>query len=274
MSDSEAGFQSLLGSIQSHLEDRLKSPFGGAFVISWIAINWKPVLVLMASDARIEDRISIVSATYFSSAWNYLWWPLLCAVGGVLSYYVFSTIFVVFYEGYGVLRRFVERKFDSFRWVPPATYIEMKRESREKIEDLSSLAADQLGAIEELRGELSVAEAELAAAQLRVEEESKQAQIAKGVVDIQTSMNSTLEAELKQLRDDFAKLSEKNSALANAAAALDGAAQIVGEQLTSYLSKGQLPIAMADARTRRPLERLAAARSALDMAVNERRELV
>jgi hypothetical protein len=45
---------------QSSLE-RVKSPFLGAFVFSWIAFNWQPLIILVFSENKIEKRLGVIN---------------------------------------------------------------------------------------------------------------------------------------------------------------------------------------------------------------------
>ncbi|WP_288454652.1 hypothetical protein [uncultured Enterobacter sp.] len=44
--------------------DRVKSPFLGAFVFSWVAFNWQAIIILMFSDKAIEKRLASVNENY------------------------------------------------------------------------------------------------------------------------------------------------------------------------------------------------------------------
>jgi chromosome segregation ATPase len=48
---------------QSSLE-RVKSPFLGAFVFSWIAFNWQPHIILVFSENKIEKRLGVINDHY------------------------------------------------------------------------------------------------------------------------------------------------------------------------------------------------------------------
>ncbi|HDW2027074.1 TPA: hypothetical protein RK455_003942 [Enterobacter ludwigii] len=50
---------------QTSLE-RIKSPVLGGFVFSWIAFNWKTILILISSTEKIEERLSYVQEHYFN----------------------------------------------------------------------------------------------------------------------------------------------------------------------------------------------------------------
>ena len=48
---------------QSSLE-RVKSPFLGAFVFSWIAFNWQALIILVFSEKTIEKRLGVINDHY------------------------------------------------------------------------------------------------------------------------------------------------------------------------------------------------------------------
>lgn len=64
-------------------KDRLKNPMIGAFVIAWIAVNWRFIAILFFSSKKIEDKISFIETNYFNLQHN-LWIPLGIAVFYVL----------------------------------------------------------------------------------------------------------------------------------------------------------------------------------------------
>lgn len=169
VAESEGFFNSLLGSVKTHLEDRLQSPFAGAFAIAWIASNWKALLILIFSTTSIESRIEVVSAQYFAPA-ALLWKPLLYSSLGVVAYYIAATVFLGFFEIYGMSRRAVERYFDNQRWVDPSRYMDFKRETRSQIDYLSALASDHLEQVAALQSELATNIAARDLAQNRLQE--------------------------------------------------------------------------------------------------------
>src|SRR5690606_29133259 len=46
--------------------DRIKNPLIGTFIISWIAINWRPITILLFSVETVENRIDYIETTYTS----------------------------------------------------------------------------------------------------------------------------------------------------------------------------------------------------------------
>src|SRR5690606_26009206 len=73
-------------------KDRLKNPMIGAFVIAWIAINWRFIAILFFSSKKIEDKISFIETNYFDLEHN-LWIPLAFAVFYVLILPYIMAIF-------------------------------------------------------------------------------------------------------------------------------------------------------------------------------------
>lgn len=60
-----------LKSFFSTASDRMRNPFYGTFIISWIAFNWKPLLLLLFSTKSIEEKINFVVENYASHFYNF-----------------------------------------------------------------------------------------------------------------------------------------------------------------------------------------------------------
>ncbi|WP_162343221.1 coiled-coil domain-containing protein [Cyclobacterium salsum] len=60
--------------------ERVKMPILNSFLISWIIINWKIVLILLFSDTSIESRIAMVSHISDSTQWHVYLVPVLLAI--------------------------------------------------------------------------------------------------------------------------------------------------------------------------------------------------
>ncbi|MGY2799252.1 FtsZ-binding cell division protein ZapB [Ewingella americana] len=80
----ELGFEP----VKDAINHRVKSPFFGGFVISWLFLNWDKVLIICFSSTPIKERItSIKSIPSNSIIWDYnvahthtFWFPLLASV--------------------------------------------------------------------------------------------------------------------------------------------------------------------------------------------------
>ncbi|WP_224997677.1 hypothetical protein [Cesiribacter sp. SM1] len=73
--------------------DRFKSPLIGSLLISLIVLLWKPIIFLILSDKRIEDRI-----TYIENRFDYEWYYFLIPVA-VTAFYVVGVPFIMWGVG-------------------------------------------------------------------------------------------------------------------------------------------------------------------------------
>lgn len=158
--DGEQGVSSLLESVKAHIDERLRSPFGGAFLISWIIVNWERIFLFIFSSITAEEKVAIIKNAP-PSTHDLLWAPLGYAAIGLVSYYFLSSVAIALFETYGVVRRFIEQKFDSYRWVPPSKYIEWKKESIATIKDFQEVASDKFDKITDLEAKLLSMQAEV-----------------------------------------------------------------------------------------------------------------
>lgn len=181
---------SILESFKSNVDERLKSPFAGAFLVSWVLINWKALLLLLLSSRAIEYRLEYVEAAYFDS-WSLLWFPLISSLVGLLSFYLLSSLYLIMYEGYGVLRRLIEKWFDRVRWTPPADYLKFKSGYLAQIYELRQLATDKLDQIVEASERANAAE--LLSSQLQAQEKAKSDEL--------NSVRAQLDASNSESRD-------------------------------------------------------------------------
>lgn len=46
--------------------DRIKNPFIGSFIISWMIINWRPIFILLFSNKEIEKKIEYIEGCYIN----------------------------------------------------------------------------------------------------------------------------------------------------------------------------------------------------------------
>lgn len=61
------------------INGRLRHPLIGAFTIAFIAVNWKPIAILLFSSFNIETKIIQIDHSY-SDNWHLYWLPLLIAI--------------------------------------------------------------------------------------------------------------------------------------------------------------------------------------------------
>lgn len=87
-----------LQAIFKSTEDRIKNPFVGAFITSWVVFNWKPILYIIFEDETIKKKIDFIRETEnYINIENYLWLPLLSSIFyvGILPYVSFLFEFIV-----------------------------------------------------------------------------------------------------------------------------------------------------------------------------------
>src|SRR5690242_14638677 len=68
-------------SIQLILNERITSPFSGAFFFSWFVWNWRLLYSLFYSDSTLtlQDKLNFVNANYIKLNDN-LWYPLASTI--------------------------------------------------------------------------------------------------------------------------------------------------------------------------------------------------
>jgi hypothetical protein len=71
-----------LQSILESSNERIKNPFIGSYITSFLVYNWRPIFLLLFSDAMIEDKIVVINNVYCPKA--ALLWPLAIALFYVL----------------------------------------------------------------------------------------------------------------------------------------------------------------------------------------------
>lgn len=73
----------LLNTFLDTTKERIKNPFIGAFIFSFVAFNWKPIFIILFGSQTIQDKIKIVESEYTGLLYN-LWLPILFALFYVL----------------------------------------------------------------------------------------------------------------------------------------------------------------------------------------------
>lgn len=71
--------RNLLNTISETTASRIKNPFTGAFITSWLVFNWKPLVYIIFSDEKIAEKIKYIESSY-SNSWDLLLYPLSSTV--------------------------------------------------------------------------------------------------------------------------------------------------------------------------------------------------
>lgn len=73
----------LLQQIYDASRERVKNPFLGSLVISWLLMNWESMLMLLFSDLIMAERIDWVNKNCFKGVWNLV--PVAVAIFYVIG---------------------------------------------------------------------------------------------------------------------------------------------------------------------------------------------
>lgn len=73
----------LLNTFLESTNERIKNPFIGAFLFSFVVFNWKPIFIILFASKSIQEKIKIVELEYTGLLYN-LWLPILFALFYVL----------------------------------------------------------------------------------------------------------------------------------------------------------------------------------------------
>ncbi|MDH0055764.1 hypothetical protein [Pantoea ananatis] len=69
-------FTEILQSIKKTSTERISNPFYGVLIFSWITLNWESVAILIFSDLKMQERVSLINSEYPIK----IFWPFVIAV--------------------------------------------------------------------------------------------------------------------------------------------------------------------------------------------------
>lgn len=93
----------LLQSVFRTTEERVKNPFIGAFITSWVLFNWKPILFILFSAKNIEEKITFINEN-FSDLKLLIWFPLLAVFFYILLLPYLNLLFDILLK-YSLFKR-------------------------------------------------------------------------------------------------------------------------------------------------------------------------
>ncbi|MBW2936496.1 hypothetical protein KXJ69_00165 [Aureisphaera sp. CAU 1614] len=169
-------------------KERIKNPLIGTFIISWMAINWRPIVVLLFSDQSIENRIDYIVSCY-SSFKSYFLIPFLISL-----VYVIILPYFMWAVDYLIKKSTVERKRNVLNQVLLDYEGKQKIAIEEsKLEDLKANfrdKADLNNQIELLRNQLDERDEAIKILNSEVEQQKSENQNLMNIVD-ENKKNST-----------------------------------------------------------------------------------
>lgn len=198
----------LISNIFQTSNERIKNPFIGSFILSWIFFNWKILLTIMLSDLKIEGRIEYISSN-FTSISNSLYNPLIFA-----GFYVLALPYIMWFIDYLILKAkkgrkknlieekisdiidkqkiaIEESKYENIK----ASYAEVS-ELNKKIEDLNTINGEKQKEIQNLKIQL-----------IEIQQERDKLEQYITLEDPDKDSNEYTESEIKKLDDEFYEFS-------------------------------------------------------------------
>ncbi len=123
------------------LLSRINHPILGAFIATWIVVNWKPIYMLIRGFGDPSQTIDFVIKTYFTNqVWNVIYWPS-----------IYTALFLVFgpllKDFYGVLKKW---SFAFANKWEPIIKTKYKADINEKTDEIGTLNTIQINLSDQL----------------------------------------------------------------------------------------------------------------------------
>jgi hypothetical protein len=83
----------VVDSLKKTLHERLASPFTGSFIVTWLIVNWRFILVILSGE-KYSQKIIFIEAIYPLVWWKNLFFLVLLPAAGALFYISFYQIFL------------------------------------------------------------------------------------------------------------------------------------------------------------------------------------
>lgn len=69
------------------IKQRINNPFVGSFILTFLALNWRPIVFFLLSDKSIEEKFIFITANYYADQWYgwlswcmYLFFPIIISL--------------------------------------------------------------------------------------------------------------------------------------------------------------------------------------------------
>lgn len=166
-------------------EDRMSNPVISTFAVSWLLMNWRPVLVLFLSSASIESKIIYIE-NEFDDIQFWLFWPL-----GMTVFYV-------------LMLPFLQRKIETAL----KTVVKNRRDDSKTatVEELGRLEAIEKAKVKVERAKIDTTEAE----NFNDIIESQKSRIA-ALEEENKNLVVTKNKEVKEVRDELTKANDERA---------------------------------------------------------------
>lgn len=142
-------FKELATSFKAILYDRVVSPLSGAFIVSWIIINWKIVAILVLGNTPILDRIDVIENKYLALE-NLFVKPLLSTLFLIIIYPWLSNFAYWLWQHSLSFKINTRIKFENSTPLTLEQSIELRKEIQRKDQEFNELLSGKNTKIDEL----------------------------------------------------------------------------------------------------------------------------
>lgn len=180
--------------IPTPLSERLKSPFFGSFVISWLICNWKILFVICFPDRYDLDNQNLAEyiANHYMNWWLCIILPLICSIAYIL---ILPKIeyYVSWYRGHEKGRRYDKLKeVSKEHFIPGNMYYDLQMK------------------LEKEREKVIYFDREIKSAQATALEKENETSKAKNELEEATKRNEILYKEKNEAVENYAILSSRH----------------------------------------------------------------
>jgi hypothetical protein len=142
-------------SINRVLQDRITSPFFGAFVFSWLVWNWKPLyMTFFVSESRIiGNKLDYIENEFAS--WNYqLVYPILSTLFLILVYPWFNTLTMWVMIKYRKVYTHIKQREENQILLSLEESVALRQQLQKREERIREMVSNKEGEIQQLRDQL------------------------------------------------------------------------------------------------------------------------
>lgn len=141
--------QELANSFKAILYDRIVSPLSGAFIFSWLVVNWKLPLVILGSNSPVTERIDYIDKNLLNTN-TLLYYPIFSTLFIVIIYLWLSNIAYLLWQYANSVKLKIRLKFEDSSPLTLKQSIELRKEIQRKDLDFNELLRGKSEKISEL----------------------------------------------------------------------------------------------------------------------------
>jgi len=156
------------------VNDRLKSPLFGAFILSWIGWNWRIFYITFFIDNNQIPitKIEFIDQNYLD-LWHILWYPIISTIIIIIFLPILQIGSFWIQENYKLIRDKLNMKIAPKKWLSPLLAKDLKRQYQNEIEEYENLIIRKDNSILKLIKEKNEIEDKLKINEIEIQEISK-----------------------------------------------------------------------------------------------------